>query len=1228
MDLHLNDDVQEDERMEAPPAHPPPFALPSSRGTSGVSMRSLLSSDSPRTPQADVASIVAPISSQPVFTAARTGGLSSLMNSPMQEDTHRHAVHNLMNASTPTTENQGNQPIQQHLEAMDADPDVDMEDADGSKRRRRLSSIASNDSGASASLDAAVSPRSPSTAAVHVVDSLDLADPELAMRQKDLQDCVQGYLVAVAKVAAGAAPPVKRARKGRQQKKRAQQQQQQQQPDAVAAAEVATQLQHVERSVRELQSKILADGLCHPHPEDALQDSVRLCLSFLRAIPDPSRSSSDSSVRHSLQSLREALATALTRAVFGRNDPTTTHRLLQAVYAWWMQQQRPQEGEEASADAPVCTWLWLWLHLARLDAWTVLAFLLARASRPDDSDRPDDQRRRLVVVVDTLVADLGHTSVAHIVHLLLEQLATGPPSAESSTAPAAPPSRDWVVSAFSVLLPSASPDEVLKTVLGVVAVITESTTLVPALDASLSRLLDPALVIALWRRIEAAAGAPGTLREGLLTLLRRRMGDARHGATELLRLLHALMDDGGNAATPSALVAHATEFHAALLQYVTTAGPADASAQRVVQELAHRLPSIAQTTVEHPAAARRWAPWLALLARQFSRRDVFARLVDADLMLAETTRHGSSDDTTALCTLLLSLADADSGSTGHGPTASRASRLSELLRHLVSCCQRTTSRRSQSRLLAVLRDVLIRANSSESFSTTADSGLTVAVSESALASPDTLVAALTAQRPWRDSWDDLHAQRGASGASSCWSFALHLLTQRGVSSRISRRALDVLRIAPVPTLEDPMWQFQCVRQLTAAFFLVLRRFRVALVYGDERDASATASASASAQLATQLDTLRVILVRVLATEGGIARYAASLWTQFVVLWMDEMWSSSSATSVPTHFPNPLQHQQQWASSAEQDQDEEADEAREPGDDERDDVVTIRSERTISSKCTNLQSSQVITKRTSELLVYRKALDETWARELHAAQRCSALAMDVLASLVDTTASLGLADGDGDDGPQRERRLRVLVDVLLERALPCCGIPSDDAYKEVLPNRSNVDMDLRIEQWLNHFPAFLPLLRLILKTSLAGASGAPSAQALRVLPLLKSALVVLLGHWNSVKGDLDVENMDIPPYMRNQNQLALSCELVEILRLSGWLPAPLARTAELLPLTTPADIRGILFSCWFFLADHPPSATDAASNGKSMPIEFYVLPIRRALHQNIHKVGAKYPLFMC
>ena len=122
----------------------------------------------------------------------------------------------------------------------------------------------------------------------------------------------------------------------------------------------------------------------------------------------------------------------------------------------------------------------------------------------------------------------------------------------------------------------------------------------------------------------------------------------------------------------------------------------------------------------------------------------------------------------------------------------------------------------------------------------------------------------------------------------------------------------------------------------------------------------------------------------------------------------------------------------------------------------------------------------------------------------------------------------------------------------------------------------------------------------------------------------------------------------------QKILAITCELIRLLRATNWLPVPLGKKAELLRLTSPADIRSILFSCCFYLSDHLPNtssrphtpATSATTSGSfpagfsiaglstssltssssHPPLEFYLIPLRKALHRNIHKIGAKYPLF--
>ncbi|RLN14497.1 hypothetical protein BBO99_00007714 [Phytophthora kernoviae] len=428
-------------------------------------------------------------------------------------------------------------------------------------------------------------------------------------------------------------------------------------------------------------------------------------------------------------------------------------------------------------------------------------------------------------------------------------------------------------------------------------------------------------------------------------------------------------------------------------------------------------------------------------------------------------------------------------------------------------------------------------------------------------------------------------------------------------------------------------------------------YRAELVQQRERETLSELNLSKGDDLQSRLQSLKMNLFRVLALDGGVAHYASSVYSVFVSLWLDALLSTTSATSIPTHFPNGVNF---------------ADLNSDDSGNMMDDREAIRCERTISSKCTNLQSSQVITRVPETKLVYRKTLDSSWEREMHAARICSVYATDLFTQLLASTGTAAslLADplakskpsSSIDDDEQCERRLKIVVGMLLERVIPCCGVPSDDVYKDTLPNRSSFDVDLRVEQWLNHFPAFLPLLHVVITTSTALGS----SQVLRLVPVFKSALIVLLGHWNSVKGELAVKNGDVPPYMRNQNQLALTCELMRLLRATNWLPVPLGKAAELLPLTTPADIRSILFSCWFYLSDHPPRsgsraptpATSATaspiSSGSSPagfsisgistggptsssshpPVEFYLIPLRKALHRNIAKVGAKYPHFMC
>ncbi|GMF09955.1 unnamed protein product [Phytophthora lilii] len=630
-----------------------------------------------------------------------------------------------------------------------------------------------------------------------------------------------------------------------------------------------------------------------------------------------------------------------------------------------------------------------------------------------------------------------------------------------------------------------------------------------------------------------------------------------------------------------------------------------------------------------------WKQWLCLLAKAISRREVTEQLIKAELMLAEFNELPLALPLTAvqpadraLCELLTSL------------LTPASPEYVAFVRNIIHECQ-SAAPLAQRRNLGIVQS-LLNLNDKSNLNSADELPITLPTAEDV-----SCVQQLATSKSWSESLDSFTLWKGVHGVEFWESF---LDLARSKDSLVASRALYLASRTPFLSLEDPSWQYRCIQKLSGVFFSLLRQYRADLVLQGDK-ASNQLSLPKDSHLQSRLQSLKMIVFRVLALDGGVAHYASSVYSMFASLWLDALLSTTSATSIPTHFPNGV-------NLADLDTDEDGSLL-----DER---QIIRCERTISSKCTNLQSSQVITKVPEAKLVYRKTLDSSWEREMHAARVCSVYATEVFSQLLSSTGTAAslLSDAqaraktmpNAEEDEQLERRLKVVVDMLLERVIPCCGIPSDDIYKDMLPNRSSFDVDLRVEQWLNHFPAFLPLLRTVISTSTALGS----TQLLRFVPVFKSALIVLLGHWNSVKGELSVENVDVPPYMRNQNQLSITCELMRLLRATNWLPVPLGKAAELLPLTTPADIRSILFSCWFYLSDHPPrsgsraptpatsATTSPISSGSSPagfsitglatggptsssshpPLEFYLIPLRKALHRNIRKVGAKYPLFMC
>ncbi|DBA01563.1 TPA: hypothetical protein N0F65_011534 [Lagenidium giganteum] len=850
------------------------------------------------------------------------------------------------------------------------------------------------------------------------------------------------------------------------------------------------------------------------------------------------------------------------------------------------------------APEPASQWLWTFVFVAQLDSFLVQDFLMRQALvRPSSAVSLDAPLQYLatahpaqtVDIVRDLLEELAANSVQHVdnqpVNVVLSNLITFVARSDA-TVRACGDSVQWIV----------------------------TSELIRQLWLNLHQLSDSSSAMEVESHGHASRPSQRSMGALLLDCIARQSSNLGSGAFHLVLLLQSLqkqIPSGDISASNSDLPARAAQFH----RQLQDAAEKEES-KALVTSIYRFLPYVCRSVVRQlhnadvsdheQAAVEHWTRWLVIMAARVSRSAIVQALVEAELMISEVpsdhTRQGDSSTDSALCDLLTHVI----GSTTSEYTA--------FITSLMELCRTSPSARRQCRLLELLRS-LLAANKTEALPSKHHDTTLLPMQMATLGADvddaAALVQRLTLAQPWETSWATFESWKTTSGAAF-WSSLLDLAcsSDDGVASQ----ALELLASTPFASLEDPVWQYQCLHKLTLVFFHLLRRFRMELVQCAASTSPSTPSTTALEQLHGRLEVLKVLFARLVAVDGGVTHYPSSVFAVFVALWLDLLLSTTSPTSIPTHFPNRVNF----------------DDAPGAGIYAR---HVIRAERTVSSKCTNLQASKVIT-HVPETLVYRKALDATWGHEMDAATTCGVYVVDLLVRLLRTHHQAPVAANDGTSANNAdqhlERRTKAIVDLLLERAIPCCGLQSDDAYKETLPNRSTFDMDLRIEQWLHHFPAFLPLLRAVVETSAA----LQLTQAWRLLPLLKSALVVLLGHWNSVKGGLEHDNMDVPPYMRNRNQLRLTTELVRILGLTGWLPTSLANTADLLPLTTPADIRAILFSCWSFLADHPPSKNAAIGSSSHIngiapaALDGFLIPVRKALHRNIRRVGARYPQFMC
>ncbi|GMF45878.1 unnamed protein product [Phytophthora fragariaefolia] len=1151
----------------APEDAPAPAPAASPSVSHAMPMSSLLSAD---------------VSTPRAAPAPARSGLSSLMNSPLPDDVE-NAVESVENA-VENVENVENADQDVVLSASQESDGVQNEEPD--------------------------------------VENAARVSKTPALRHAELRALQDTLRLALQRQWAEAPPAAKRAKKSKQSRRA---------KAAVSHAAAEAELE-LRRALHELQ-RVVSTQFARA---GVLADVARLCLGLCEAADarDPVQSWQEPAAdargvdldrtagKLPTKPVYAQLAAVVRRAVLAAGG-AASRELLTLVLDWCLARPTPAH------------WMWLLLSVSHMNSHCVLEFLLREAVARYQADA--DAVAPLLPLLE-LLATKHPAQMVDILRDLLDECATGA-----------------TVAVGQGLTP-------VDVVYRLVALASDSAILVSACDDNLQWIVTEELVSSLATKFTAPQSSSNGsasshflgMEEQLLNLIRQRSPELSNSAFQLLLLLQNLTASK----SPPQVIAAVTSLQRKVLEFAGSESSCTFAkhiyrflpymCQNTLRLLHTTVPvqetqedeaiqSCENETMPKDIACQRfgeWKQWLCLLAKAISRKEVAEQLIKAELMLAEfgemplvLSLTGVQPADHALCELLTYL------------LIPASPEYVTFVGNVVHECQ-SAAPRARRRILGVVQTLLNLNDNEDSMSSANQLPIRLTAEPGA-----SCVQQLARAESWGDSLDSFMLWKGVRGIEFWESF---LDLTRSKDEVVAARALHLLSRTPFLSLENPSWQYRCVRKLSGVFFSLLRQYRTKLVLEGDKTSSLL-SVPSDNDLRSRLQSLRMILFRLLALDGGVAHYPSSVYSMFASLWLDALLSTTSATSIPTHFPNGVNFA-------------DVDDI----DDALDERQVIRSERTISSKCTNLQSSQVITKVPETKLVYRKTLDSSWEREMHAARVCSAYATEIISHLLASTGTAAslLADShvksktvpNAEEDEQLERRLKIVVDMVLERVIPCCGIPSDDIYKDILPNRSSFDVDLRVEQWLNHFPAFLPLLRSVISTSTALSS----SQLLRLVPVIKSALIVLLGHWNSVKGELSVENVDVPPYMRNQNQLAITCELMQLLRSTNWLPVPLGKTAELLPLTTPADIRSILFSCWFYLSDHPPrtgsraptpatsATTSPISSGSSPagfsitglstggptsssshpPIEFYLIPLRKALHRNIRKIGAKYPLFMC
>ncbi|KAF0724921.1 hypothetical protein Ae201684_016481 [Aphanomyces euteiches] len=445
-------------------------------------------------------------------------------------------------------------------------------------------------------------------------------------------------------------------------------------------------------------------------------------------------------------------------------------------------------------------------------------------------------------------------------------------------------------------------------------------------------------------------------------------------------------------------------------------------------------------------------------------------------------------------------------------------------------------------------------------------------------------------------WKSLEAVNKACAVDQ-WPMLLNFADSSDQS--VSLSALQLLIDIPYPLFEDPSWQYTCLHNLTSLFFSLLNKI-----------------ADKNERTSQQLECVKRIFDRIMQEGGGVVSNPMSVESTFLSLFMDGILSASSPTTIPHDVPFEMNFFRGKSTKAGSSNSQvfrklSATNCLLPYDPFPTKKLPVES----SSQLDVFSQVQLIRSTQPPHALpapsqFESKLYSVRVSEMETAINCSQHAEDLL------YRSLRLGTFESSETSS------VLMDILLERTIPVSVfVPSDDQYRDLLPERSNFDIDLRIEQWLYRYPIFLPLVKS------AVLSSSPSV-SVRCLPLLKSILVVLINHWHAQRFQPNTiqqeKNLHFPPYFQLSHQLQLSTEVMTILELSGWLPEPLNLCALLFPHVTALDVRTLLHSVWMYLADHPPNKK--FSTKEPIAMENYLIPLQNVVHRNIQTIGPLYGYF--